>query len=217
AIVFGAYHNVNASPDYCAWHHQKGDYVALQSVPMRDSFRGLPQRKCLARLFDVATLSSEQAQNILHQKNQTYQNIIRNSAPSDLLIDGVMDLLERASTIGLKLGIASSSVSAELVIHHTRLIEKVDAFADGYVVNNGKPASDIFVWVAGALGIAPRNCMVFEDGDVGLQAARIAGMTTIGMGTGAWLSQADYQFSIMREVELDALVKQSLADNKEAI
>ena len=39
-----------------------------------------------------------------------------------------------------------------------------------------KPAPDLFLEAANRLGVSPGNCQVFEDGDLGLQAARAAGM-----------------------------------------
>jgi beta-phosphoglucomutase-like phosphatase (HAD superfamily) len=39
-----------------------------------------------------------------------------------------------------------------------------------------KPAPDLFLEAAKRLGIAPEYCQVFEDGDLGLEAARLAGM-----------------------------------------
>jgi HAD superfamily hydrolase (TIGR01509 family) len=39
-----------------------------------------------------------------------------------------------------------------------------------------KPAPDIFLEAARRLRVEPEHCQVFEDGDLGLEAARIAGM-----------------------------------------
>jgi HAD superfamily hydrolase (TIGR01509 family) len=39
-----------------------------------------------------------------------------------------------------------------------------------------KPAPDLFLEAARRIGIAPLLCQVFEDGDLGLDAARAAGM-----------------------------------------
>ena len=39
-----------------------------------------------------------------------------------------------------------------------------------------KPAPDIFLEAARRIGVAPEFCQVFEDGDLGLEAARVAGM-----------------------------------------
>lgn len=43
-------------------------------------------------------------------------------------------------------------------------------------VERGKPAPDTFLEVARRLGVEPGVCQVFEDGDLGLEAARQAGM-----------------------------------------
>ncbi len=43
-------------------------------------------------------------------------------------------------------------------------------------VVHGKPAPDLFLSAAAAIGVAPERCMVYEDSDLGLEAARRAGM-----------------------------------------
>lgn len=44
-------------------------------------------------------------------------------------------------------------------------------------VTEHKPAPDTFLLCAERLDILPESCQVFEDGDLGLEAARTAGMT----------------------------------------
>ncbi len=46
-------------------------------------------------------------------------------------------------------------------------------------VTHGKPAPDIFLLAAERLGVAPEGCIVYEDGDLGLEAARRAGMRAL--------------------------------------
>jgi beta-phosphoglucomutase-like phosphatase (HAD superfamily) len=46
-------------------------------------------------------------------------------------------------------------------------------------VPRGKPEPDIFLLAAKRMGIAPEKCLVFEDGEPGLVAARRAGMQTV--------------------------------------
>ncbi len=47
-------------------------------------------------------------------------------------------------------------------------------------VENGKPAPDLFLLAAHALGAEPADCIVIEDSVLGIAAARAAGMSTIG-------------------------------------
>jgi len=46
-------------------------------------------------------------------------------------------------------------------------------------VKRGKPAPDIFLHAATLLGVAPEACLVYEDSDEGVEAARTAGMDVI--------------------------------------
>jgi pseudouridine-5'-monophosphatase len=48
-------------------------------------------------------------------------------------------------------------------------------------VARGKPAPDIFLIAAAQLGVHPRDCVVFEDSPVGLEAARAAGMLVVAL------------------------------------
>jgi beta-phosphoglucomutase family hydrolase len=54
-------------------------------------------------------------------------------------------------------------------------------------VVNGKPAPDTFLEAARRLKVAPQDCLVFEDSDAGLEAARRAGMT--GVDVRPWYGQ----------------------------
>lgn len=46
-------------------------------------------------------------------------------------------------------------------------------------VQRGKPAPDMFLLCAKRLGVEPRDCLVFEDGHLGMQAAEAAGMHAV--------------------------------------
>ncbi|MDG6692768.1 HAD-IA family hydrolase, partial [Staphylococcus aureus] len=46
-------------------------------------------------------------------------------------------------------------------------------------VQHHKPAPDTFLRCATLMGVAPEKCVVFEDADFGLEAARLAGMDAV--------------------------------------
>ncbi len=56
------------------------------------------------------------------------------------------------------------------------LLPYFDAMVSADEVENGKPAPDIFLEAARLLGVDPKDCIVFEDADMGIQAAKAAGM-----------------------------------------
>lgn len=79
----------------------------------------------------------------------------------------------------------------------------VDAWisAEDEIVENGKPASDVFSPCRGA-SVSPEDCVVVEDSANGILAARNAGMRTVGFhgasDTGQDTSVADYVVSSHR-------------------
>jgi len=88
---------------------------------------------------------------------------------------------------GTPKAIASSSAPERLALSLDAL-GLADAFG-GHVysaqtVPRGKPAPDLFLHAAKALGAAPEACIVVEDSPSGVQAGRAAGMTTIGLLAG---------------------------------
>ena len=66
------------------------------------------------------------------------------------------------------------NVELELEAIHIRHCFSVILTADDDV--KPKPSPDIFLEAARQMRILPEHCQVFEDGDLGLEAARVAGM-----------------------------------------
>ncbi|NBT30053.1 MAG: HAD family hydrolase, partial [Gammaproteobacteria bacterium] len=54
-----------------------------------------------------------------------------------------------------------------------------NAIIDGNNVVNGKPHPEVFLRGAAALGLNPVECLVFEDGQAGVDAASAAGMDSV--------------------------------------
>jgi HAD superfamily hydrolase (TIGR01509 family) len=70
-------------------------------------------------------------------------------------------------------------------------------------VANGKPAPDLFLHAAAAMGFAPRDCVVVEDSPLGIEAAHAAGMKALGFAARTppeRLAGADAVFADMGEL-----------------
>jgi HAD superfamily hydrolase (TIGR01509 family) len=67
----------------------------------------------------------------------------------------------------------------ETTLRHLPIRHRFRALVARDDVERGKPAPDIFLRAADALGVAPARCTVYEDSDEGIAAARAAGMAVI--------------------------------------
>jgi HAD superfamily hydrolase (TIGR01509 family) len=63
------------------------------------------------------------------------------------------------------------------------LLDKFDTIVSAEDYQHGKPAPDAFLIAAERLGVAPGDCLVFEDTDLGIQAATAAGMASVKVPT----------------------------------
>jgi HAD superfamily hydrolase (TIGR01509 family) len=59
------------------------------------------------------------------------------------------------------------------------LMDKFDTIVGSDDYTHGKPAPDAFLLAAERLGVPPANCLVFEDTNLGIQAATAAGMAFV--------------------------------------
>ena len=99
----------------------------------------------------------------------------RNEVP---LKPGAGEFLRRLKERGVALGIATSNGRdmVDAVLGSLGIEALFDNVTVGCEVANGKPAPDIYLHVAGLLGVRPENCLVFEDVPAGILAGKRAGM-----------------------------------------
>ncbi|NDJ86832.1 MAG: beta-phosphoglucomutase [Chloroflexi bacterium] len=146
-----------------------------------EQLRGVSRRESLRRLLKGRQIDEAVAEEWMARKNNYYREFLESITPQELL-PGVRDFLDAATEAGIKLGIASASRNAKPVIERLQVGPYFDVIGDGYSVVNTKPAADLFVWVAGGLGINTADCVVFEDAEAGVAAALRAGMRVVGIG-----------------------------------
>ncbi len=96
---------------------------------------------------------------------------------------GVLEFLKKLKERNIRTGIATSN-SKELagaVLECRGLLPYFDEIHTSCEVEHGKPAPDIYLFVAECLKTAPAECLVFEDISEGIRAGKAAGMTVCGV------------------------------------
>ncbi len=94
---------------------------------------------------------------------------------------GLIELLDSLKSKGIKLAVATSTSRAttDINLSKTGLNRYFDALVCGEDVKNGKPDPEVFLTASQRLGLAPEECVAFEDSINGIKSAYSAKMTTV--------------------------------------
>lgn len=115
----------------------------------------------------------------------------------------VLEVLAELKRMRMLIGVASSTTLEELNTKIGQLGIRFDAISSKEEVKHSKPDPDIYLLTAKKLGVLPNECVVFEDTEVGVLAAKRAGMKVIAVPTewsaGQDFSMADFKVNNLRE------------------
>ncbi len=112
---------------------------------------------------------------------------------------------------GYRMGLASSNNRkiVDIVMDRFKLDKYLEVSISGEDVSQGKPHPEIFLKAAKKMNVEPSSCLVIEDAENGVIAAKAAGMKCIGLKSpyaiGQDLSQADLIVSNFNELYLDKI------------
>ena len=114
---------------------------------------------------------------------QTFRDLTRKLAHKVLDVhvpvkEGAEMILRMLKERGVPLAVASSTreVTVRDQLERAGLLRYFDAVITGDMVENGKPHPEIYSKACNAIGIAPEECLAFEDSKNGIRSAYRAGM-----------------------------------------
>lgn len=117
------------------------------------------------------------------------------------LLRGVKSTLHELKQRKRKIAIGSSSKNAVKIIEKAGLPLYIDAIVSGLDTPLSKPNPDIFLIAVSRIGIECKNCLVVEDSAAGIEAAKRAGMKTIGVGAYYRELEADYRVNSLEQIK----------------
>ena len=128
------------------------------------------------------------------------------------VLPGVVQRLDEARAMGLKLGVASSSTTEWVSGHLSRLgiLDRFDCLRCRDDVAEAKPEPDLYVAVLDCLGVDPSQAVAIEDSPNGITAAKRAGIWCVAIPNTITapldLSHADLVLGSLSEVSLAQLL-----------
>ena len=136
---------------------------------------GVPTAKIAQQLITAAGLSVD-ALTIAREKEQAYVAALFGSS-TVRAIEPVLELARLHRAEG-PLAIASGSLRhlIDRTLAQLGITDWFAAIVSAEDTTRHKPEPDVFLEAARRLGVAPADCVVYEDTDIGLEAARRAGM-----------------------------------------
>lgn len=136
-------------------------------------------------------VSEEAIRRIGRSKEARYRQFV--SAEGAAALPGTIDWVERLHREGWLQAIASAAPgqNVETVLHAMGLADRFQAIVSAEDVKVGKPDPEVFLTAASRLGVKAEACIVVEDARAGIEAARRAGMRSIGVGRNADALGAD--------------------------
>ena len=182
---------------FLAWK-ALGDSLGVEiTLELNERLKGLGRQETLTLILKEAGLydkyTETECQALAERKNRAYVASLESLGPQDLL-PGIGDCLKDLKKRGIKIGLASSSQNAGLIIKKLGLEPYFEAMVDPRSLSKGKPDPEIYLKAAAALGLSPAKCAGVEDARAGLEAIRAAGMTAIALGQSLEHVPADYHF-----------------------
>ena len=131
----------------------------------------------------IDVTNQEEVTRLADRKEEIYREIIISDGIEPL--PGVRDLLQSLRSEEIACSIASSTPIAniETVMGMIELSDYFDAITAAEDVSNGKPNPEVFLKAAEKIKVDPKNCVVFEDAHVGIEAGLAANMQVIAVAT----------------------------------
>lgn len=191
---------------FLAWKRLADELGVAFTENENERLKGVSRMDSLDIILELGKikLDAKTKDALADKKNIWFVDYI-NTMKADEIFPGVKDLLKKIRSKNVKVGLASSSKNAGRVIELLKIEKEFDSIVDGTMIVNSKPDPEIFLLAASKLKIAPKECLVFEDAEVGVEAAIAAGMKCVGIGSKDQLGKANIVYSKTGDFKLDLL------------
>ncbi|MBO9598398.1 MAG: beta-phosphoglucomutase [Cohnella sp.] len=169
-----------------------------------ERLKGVSRMRSLDIILELGglTVPDDEKEAMATLKNELYLDYIRRMDESEIL-PGAKAYMNGLRSKGVRIALGSASKNAAFILERVGLSGMFDAVIDGTKVSKAKPDPEVFLVACESLGLATRDCAVFEDAAAGVQAAKAAGIYVVGIGTADVLGEADEVVAGLHELVYD--------------
>lgn len=188
---------------YLAWKRLANELGFDFTEEENERLKGVSRTRSLEILLEIGNkdLDEETKSQLAERKNEWYKEYIEKMDASEIL-PGAKEFIEDLKSHGIKVALGSASKNAMTILKQINMVDYFDTVIDGTKVSKAKPDPEVFLLGAKELGVSTKGCIVFEDAEAGVEAARNAGMYAIGIGSPEVLKKADRVVSGLHELSV---------------
>jgi len=157
---------------YKAWKQILGEWNCEFSEERFYAWGGMPIVEIISTLNKEYGLSMP-VETLAARKESLYFELLPELKPVPEVVEHIFDQHGK-----IPLAVVSGSTRDSVVASLTalKLLDRFDALVCAGEYRNSKPHPEAFLLAAEKLGVHPNACLVFEDTDMGIEAATAAGM-----------------------------------------
>lgn len=160
---------------YVAWKKALGEHGAEFPEDVFYAWGGMPAAEIIRTLAEQQGINMP-VDEVEHRKEQLYYELLPKLRVVPEVLEHI-DLNHGRLPMAVVSGSTRESVTNSLEI--LGLLDKFDTLVCAGDYARSKPAPDPFLLAAERLGVRPEDCLVFEDTEMGIQAATAAGMASV--------------------------------------
>jgi HAD superfamily hydrolase (TIGR01509 family) len=160
---------------YVAWKKALGEWNCEFAEELFYAWGGRPTAEIISTLNEKHGLNMP-VENVARRKEEFYFELL----PELKVVPEVLEHIEAQHgriPFAVVSGSARDSVTASLEM--LKLLDRFDTLVCAGEYKKSKPDPEAFLLAASRLGVVPKNCLVFEDTEMGIQAATAAGMASV--------------------------------------
>jgi len=186
---------------YQAWkrlaHQFDFDFTEVEN----EQLKGVSRTDSLNLILKWANkdIPAQEKEQLASSKNTWYLELVEEMKDGDVL-PGTIELLNYLKETGKKIALGSASKNAVRILEKTGIRHYFDAIVDGNAVSRSKPDPEVFLKAAAFVGVEPVACVVLEDAQAGIEAAKAANMRVVAVDKSRTLTDYDSRVEDLGEI-----------------
>lgn len=160
---------------YVAWKKALAEWGCEFPEDLFYAWGGRPTPEIIAALNEMRALRMP-VESVAHRKEELYYHLLPELQAIPEVLEHI-DARHGQIPFAVVSGSARDSVTASLQV--LKLLDRFDTLVCAGEYQRSKPHPEAFLLAASKLRVAPDACLVFEDTDMGIQAATAAGMASV--------------------------------------